>query len=148
MKVLKPFGEYLRERIAQRGVVDNNRAQSLLLEAERKWENLHKNVQKVGVDAGNANDYVEYCYDILLFLIRAALYKKGYSCSGLGAHEAEIAFARNLRCSEQEVQFLDELRFFRNGILYYGKRFDAEYAQKVIAFTLKNYGKLKEIALK
>ncbi|MBU0466866.1 MAG: hypothetical protein KKF39_04300, partial [Nanoarchaeota archaeon] len=52
---------------------------------------------------------------------------------------------RNLQFKEQEVQFLDQMRFFRNGMLYYGTILDKEYAEKVIEFTKKNYGKLKEI---
>ena len=32
---------------------------------------------------------------------------------------------------------MTQLRYFRNGILYYGKTFDSEYAEKVIDFTKK-----------
>ena len=85
---------------------------------------------------------MEYCYDILLFLIRAKLYAEGYSSIGQGAHEAEVSYVRNLGIHEKDVQFLDQLRYFRNGILYYGKRLDAEYAEKVITFTKRIYGVL------
>jgi len=49
------------------------------------------------------------------------------------------------RFKEQEVQFADQVRFFRNGILYYGTVLDKEYAEKVIEFTKINYLRLKEI---
>ena len=148
MRRLNSFEEYLKEGIARKVTIDTERAESLILEAERRFNYLHKKVTKMGVDQDNANDYVEHCYDLLSFLVRAKMYREGYSSSGPGAHEAEMAFARNMGCSEREVQFLNELRFFRNGILYYGRRMDQEYAQKVIAFTKNTYGKLKVIASK
>jgi hypothetical protein len=61
--------------------------------------------------------------------------EQGYVSSGQGAHEAEVAFTRNLGFTENNVQLLDQLRYFRNGILYYGKRFDKEYAERIILFT-------------
>jgi len=69
----------------------------------------------------------------------------GYNASGFGAHEAEVAYMRNMGFSEQETQFADQMRFFRNGMLYYGTRLDKEYAEKVIEFTKKTYPKLKEM---
>ena len=122
---------------------NNERAKNLVLEAERKFNSLHESVEKIGVKNENANDYIEHCYDIIMFLIRAKLYAEGYSCSGQGAHESEVAFARNLKFSGKETQFLDQLRYFRNGILYYGKGFDQEYAEKVIEFTEEKYPKLR-----
>ena len=148
MRHLKLFEEFLKEGIVRKVAIDKERAKSLILEAERKINSLHKNIEKIGIETENANDYVEYCYDIVMFMIRAKLYVEGYSSSGQGAHEAEIAFVRNLKCSEKEVQFLDQLRYFRNGIRYYGKRLDMEYAQKVIEFTEKTYCKLKDILSK
>jgi len=145
MRHLKLFEEFIEEGIAKKAGADHERAKSLILESERKFRSLKRNLEKVGIDDDNANDYVEYCYDILLFLIRAKLYLDGYSCSGISAHEAEVSYTRNLSFEEPAVQFLDQLRYFRNGILYYGKRFDKEYAEKVIAFTKKNYAKIKQM---
>jgi len=76
-----------------------------------------------------------------MFLIRAELYSKGYNSSGRGSHEAEVAYLQELNISEKEVRFMDELRYLRNGMLYYGKIVDKEYAQKTIKFT-------KEIIIK
>jgi len=70
----------------------------------------------------------------------------GYNASGFGAHEAEVAYLRILGYSETEIQFVDRLRYFRNGMLYYGTILDQEYAQIVIKFTKKNYNQLKEMS--
>ena len=144
MRYLKTFEEFLNEGVIRKITVDKERAKSLINEAERKINSLNENIAKIGVKNENANDYVEYCYDIIMFLIRAELYFLGYSGLGQGAHEAEVAFSRNLKFNEKEVQFLDQLRYFRNGILYYGKRLDVEYALKAIEFMKKSYKKLKE----
>ncbi|MFH1971873.1 MAG: hypothetical protein ABIJ18_00160 [archaeon] len=58
------------------------------------------------------------------------------------SHEAEVAYLRNLGFSEKKIEFMNQLRYFRNGIKYYGKEFDKEYAQKVIIFLDKAYAKL------
>ncbi|HLC46736.1 MAG TPA: hypothetical protein VJI75_03255 [Candidatus Nanoarchaeia archaeon] len=43
------------------------------------------------------------------------------------------------------MQFADQLRFFRNGMLYYGTMLDEDYAEKVIEFTKRTYAQLKEL---
>jgi len=68
----------------------------------------------------------------------------GYSASGQGAHEAEVSYLRELGFSEKDVQFADQLRYFRNGILYYGTSIDKEYADKVLEFTKTVHSKLKK----
>ena len=143
MRSVKFFEEFIDDGIIKKVSVDKERAKSLILESERKMKSLNENIDKIGIKDDNANDYVEYCYDILMFLIRARLYSLGYSSRGQGAHEAEVSFARNMGFSETEVQFLNQLRYFRNGILYYGTRLDKEYAEKVLEFTKINYLKLK-----
>ena len=70
---------------------------------------------------------------------------EGYNASGFRAHEAEVAYLRKLGFSEHEVQFTDQIRFFRNGMLYYGTMLDKEYAEKVMDFTKKIYLKLKDL---
>ena len=145
MRHVKPFDEFIKARIIKKVAIDKERAKSLILESERKTISLNENLEKIGVKDENANDYVEYCYDIIMFLIRARLYSEGYASRGQGAHEAEVSFARNMGCNENEVQFLSQLRYFRNGILYYGKRLDKEYADKVIEFTKKNYLKFTSL---
>ena len=147
MRSVKFFEEFIDDGIIKKVSVDKERAKSLILESERKMKSLNENIDKIGIKDDNANDYVEYCYDILMFLIRARLYSLGYSSRGQGAHEAEVSFARNMGFGETEVQFLNQLRYFRNGILYYGTRLDKEYAEKVLEFTKINYLKLKSVQI-
>ena len=40
---------------------------------------------------------------------------------------------------------MDEVRYNRNGIKYYGTTLDKEYAEKVFAFLNKVYPKLKSL---
>ena len=103
-----------------------------------------KIIKAMGIDDENANTIIKTAYDIILELIRAEMLKFGYSSSGAGAHEAEVSFTRNLKLSENEVQFLDRLRYFRNSIIYYGKLLDKEYAKSVVDFLNKVYPKLKK----
>jgi hypothetical protein len=145
MKSIKSFEEYIKEGIVKKITPDNNRSENLKAEAERKYNLLTTFIDKIGVNEDIANDYVEYCYNIIMYLIRAKMLKEGYSSSGQGAHEAEVAFSRKIGFSDMEVNLLDQLRYFRNGILYYGKRFDSEYAEKIILFLKKKYEYLKEL---
>ncbi|MEK6938541.1 MAG: hypothetical protein AABX04_05835 [Nanoarchaeota archaeon] len=140
-KVIEGFVE---EGIVKIVSINIERARSLIKESERKLRSLNSNLEKVGINADNASDYVEHCYDLLMFLIRAKLYLMGYSASGQGAHEAEVSYLRNLGIGEKEVQFMDQLRYFRNGIIYYGSGLDQEYAEKVINFTKSFYPQLKK----
>lgn len=142
MRILKQFEEYVNEGIARKETPDPQRAKNLINESARKMRSLQQNLEKVGIDADNTNDYVEYCYDTLMLLVRAKLYSDGYSTCGAGAHEAEVAYLRNLDIKESNIRFLDQLRYFRNGILYYGKLVDADYAEEVIQFTKKLHPKL------
>ncbi len=139
------FEEYIREGIVKVIKKDKQRAYNLIIEAERKLSSLNEKIEKIGIRDDNANDYLESGYDIIMFLIRAKLFLEGYSCGGQGAHEAEVSFMANLGFSEKEINFADKLRYFRNGILYYGSRFDKEYAEKVIDFTKMIYPKLKKM---
>lgn len=70
------------------------------------------------------------------------MFTNGYNTNGQGAHEAEVAYTKIIGLNEKETQFIDQLRYFRNGILYYGKTLDKEYAEKVIEFMKKIINKL------
>ena len=135
MKVVRNFEEFLEEGVARKITPDKQRAENLRHEAGRKFEQLQKSIKLMNIDDDNANDYLEDCYNIIMFLIRASMFDEGYSSSGQGAHEAEVAFTRKIDFKDSELQLLDQLRYFRNGILYYGKRFDKEYAEKIVKFT-------------
>ncbi len=143
MRILKQFNEYIKEGKARKNTPDNERAKNLIIESKRKQASMKEQIEKIGVKDDNANDYVEYCYDIILYLIRAKMYKQGYSASGEGAHEAEVSFMRTLNIEEKDVQFMNQLRYYRNGILYYGTVMDKEYAEKTIQYTEKITKKLK-----
>ncbi len=121
------------------------RAKSLINESERKMRSIKLQLEKIGVIEDNANDYIEQCFDSIMNLVRAKLYMNGYSASGQGAHEAEVSYLREIGFTEKDIQFADQLRYFRNGILYYGTSLDKEYANKVLDFTKKIHPKLKEL---
>ena len=142
MILLKYFEEFIGEGTVNKVRVNKDRAKSLIAESERKRNYLNRMLEKLNIENDNANDYVIYCYDIIMNLVRAKLFLDGYHISGQGAHEAEVSYLRVLRFPEEEVRFLNQMRYFRNGILYYGTSLDKEYAEKVVAFTGEMYKKL------
>lgn len=144
MRPVKPFSEFIEKGIVKKVREDKERAKSLISESERKLNSLKEQLEKIGIKEENANDYVEYCYDTIMYLLRAKLYIEGYKSSGQGAHAAEVAYMKELGFGEKKVQFLDQLRYFRNGILYYGKMLDKEYANKVVDFTKRIYPELRK----
>lgn len=145
MGAIRHFDYFIREKIVKKQHPDRSRSEFLLKEAENSYLFLQKMINKIGIEDNNANDYVKSCYDILMELIRAKMILRGYNASGQGAHEAEVSYLRILGFRENDVQFADQLRFFRNGMLYYGTILDKEYAEKVIRFTKDIYLKLKEM---
>ena len=145
MRPLKDFDEFLKEGIVRKRTPDMPRARSLIEEAEKRNKFLNEILSKIGLLDENANYVIENSYDILIELIRAKLLIDGFSSSGKGAHEAEVSYMRKLNFPEGDVGFMNDLRYFRNGILYYGKNFDKEYGKKVLSFLNKIYPKLKEI---
>lgn len=145
MRPLRQFEEYAADGIIRRVKKDPQRAKSLIKQSERKINSLKETLQKIGIKTENANDYIENCYDIIMYLIRAKLYLEGYSSSGQGAHEAEVSYLTILGFSEKDVQFADQMRYFRNGILYYGTALDKEYAELAVEFMHKTYSALMKI---
>ncbi len=142
---MKEFKEFVEKNIIKKQTPNKSRARDLYEESERKYKSLNRIIENIGLLEENANDIIEYCYDILISLIRAKLYLEGFKSSGEGSHEAEISYLLELNFSETETRFMDELRYFRNGIKYYGKRFDKEYAKKVIHFMEAIILKLKRL---
>ena len=143
MNHIKEFEEYLKKGIAKRQAPDINRAKALLDESDESYHILKEDITKNGVSDRNANHLIKNAYDIIMELIRARMLEAGFGTSGEGAHAAEVSFLRNLGYSEQEIEFADKIRYFRNGILYYGKKLDKEYAEKVILFLEKVRKKLR-----
>ena len=141
----KSFEDFIKLGVVKKQSPDKSRAKFLLTEANQNYSYLLELIKKMGINEISANDYIKKCYDILTELIRSKMLLNGLNASGFKAHEAEVSYLRNLGFKEQDVEFLDKMRFFRNGMLYYGTILDKEYALKVIEFTKRNYQKLKEI---
>ncbi len=142
---MKKFEEFIKENIVKKQGMDRSRAGFLIQESERSYRNLLEMINKLTIKDDNANTFIKSCYDILMEITRAKMLLDGYNASGFGAHEAEVSYLLVLGFSEKEVQFADQIRFFRNGMMYYGTSLDKIYAEKVIAFTKKMYPKLNEI---
>lgn len=143
MKGIRKFEEFVKENIVKKQSIDKSRAEFLIRESENSYNNLLEKIQKITLTESNANDFIKSCYDTIMELIRAKMILQGYNASGFGAHEAEVSFMRILSFEEKDVQFADQMRFFRNGIVYYGTKLDKEYTEKVIEFTKRIYFKLK-----
>jgi len=142
MKPIKQFEEFIKENIVKKQTPDKSRAEFLTKESERDYKYLLKLIEQIKITDENANLIVKSCYDILMQTIRAKMLLEGYNATGQGAHEAETSYTRNLKFNEKEVQFLDQIRYFRNGMLYYGTILDKEYAKQVLEFTKTTYSKL------
>ena len=142
MRAIRSFESFISDAIVKKQQQDKSRAEFLKKEAEQSYIFLNEMINKIGLRQNNANEYVKAGYDILMELVRAKMLLAGFNASGQGAHEAEVSYMRKLGFTETEVQFADQLRFFRNGMLYYGTILDKEYAEKVIAFLKKNYSRL------
>lgn len=144
MKPIKNFNEFLKEGIVKKQTPDISRANFLINESQKSYLFVKNLIKDIDLNDDNANSIIKLCYDIIMEIIRAKMLRNGYNAVGWGAHEAEVSYLRNLGFSENDVQFTDQLRYFRNGIMYYGKVFDKGYARKVLDFLYRITEKLKE----
>lgn len=142
MRAIKNFAEFVRNGTVKKQAPDVSRAEFLRKESEKSKEFLDKLIKEFSITDENANSIIKLCYDIIMELIRAKMLTQGFNASGHGAHEAEISYLKELKISEKEIIFADELRYYRNGIVYYGKILDKEYAEKVVNFLNKMYAQL------
>ena len=140
----KEFEEYVEQGIIKRCSINKSRAEFLINESQKSLKGLYERVSMMGINDNNANSIVKDCYDIIMELVRAKLLLTGYSSAGQFAHEAEVSYLKKLGFSDNEVSFLNDLRYFRNSVVYYGKILGIEYANQVVKFTKKIYPKLKE----
>ncbi|MCR4327617.1 MAG: hypothetical protein NUV46_03485 [Nanoarchaeota archaeon] len=145
MKGVIDFNEFLKKGIVKKQSPDKSRSKFIKKESEMSFEGLLERIDKIGVNPRNSNSIIKDCYDIIFELIRSKMILKGYNSSGFGAHEAEVSYLRVLNFSEKEIQFLNQLRYFRNGMIYYGKVFDEDYAKDVFNFTKKVIRKINNI---
>ena len=144
MRAIKPFRDFLTEGIVKKQASDHARAQFLLNETEKSYLFIETLVKEMKITENNANSIIKLCYDVIMELLRAKMIEEGYNATGQGAHEAEVAYLREIGCSENDVQFADQMRYFRNRIMYYGKILDREYAETVFAFMKRIYPLLKK----
>tara|TARA_Y100000296_G_C5172602_1_gene258127 strand:- start:1546 stop:1998 length:453 start_codon:yes stop_codon:yes gene_type:complete len=142
MKLPKEFEYYLKKGVIRKSSQNKPRAKFLIKESEISLEGLKERIKIIGINDKNANSIIKDCYDIIMELIRAKLFLEGYNSSGSYAHEAEISYLKKVKFKESEIFFLNELRYFRNSVTYYGKILDKEYAGKVFDFLNKIHSKL------
>ncbi|MBI4453213.1 hypothetical protein HY636_01065 [Candidatus Woesearchaeota archaeon] len=143
MTLPKEFEDYVNKRIIIKCSINKPRAKFLIDESEKTFRGLNKRLDVMGIDEYNANSIIKDCYDIIMELIRAKLFLDGYCSAGQFAHEAEVSYLKQQGFSDNEVSFLNELRYFRNSVTYYGKILGVDYAKLVVEFTKKIYPLLK-----
>lgn len=145
MSMPKDFEEYVNDGIIRKCSINTPRAEFLIKETEKAFRGLNKRLEAMGIDEDNANSIVKDCYDTIMELVRAKLLLTGYSSAGQFAHEAEISYLKKCGFSDNAILFINDLRYFRNSITYYGKVLSVEYAEQVVEFTKRTYPKLKEM---
>lgn len=145
MKSVRSLEEFKRIGTVKKQTPDRSRAQFLRMESEKDYSFLQELVSKMGINDKNANIIIKACYDIIMELIRSKMMLDGLNASGQGAHEAEVSYMRVLGFKENEIYFANQMRYFRNGMLYYGTILDGDYAKKVLEFTKIIYVKLKNM---
>jgi hypothetical protein len=132
---MKDFKEYLDKGVVKKVSPNKSRAAALVIEVEEKKRFLDFTLLNLPKDKMSTNFIADYCYDIIMELIRAKMFLEGYNPGN--SHEAEISYMRKLDFTEYEMAFMDELRYNRNGIKYYGAIIDKDYANKILNFMEK-----------
>lgn len=144
MRAVRDFEEFIEEGIVRKQSADGSRARFLASESEKSYAFLLEIVKNYGITSQNASTIIKLAYDIIMEMVRACMLKEGYNATGQGAHAAEVSYLRKLGFRENDIQFADQMRSFRNSIMYYGKQLDEEYAKSVFEFLKKAYPRLKE----
>jgi hypothetical protein len=142
---MKKFEEYISKGKVKKVNPDLSRAKSIIEEAQKREKFISLLNKNVPLTDDTANYFVENIYDTLIELIRAKMFQDGYKAIGHGAHEIEIFYMEKLNCPEKEIFFMNTMRENRNGIKYYGKIHDADYAKISLDFLEKLYVKLLEM---
>ena len=140
---LRNFEEFINSGIVKIQAPNRQRSLALEKEAEEKKSFLSVSIKSIPQEQMNANFIVDYCYDIIMELIRAKMFIDGYNAGN--SHEAEVSYLVNLGFSEPETRFMNEVRYYRNGTKYYGTMLDNDYAGKVLSFLDKIYPRLKRL---
>jgi len=142
LKPIKDFGEFLEDGFVIKKMPDHSRAMFLVRNSEKTFRFIHKIIELIGIDVDNASDVSKLCYDSIMELIRAKMLITGFSSE---SHEAEVSFLRTLKFREIVIQELDQLRYLRNGVTYYGREIDIDYTKKVICLIQDIHPKLKNM---
>src|SRR3989344_8009903 len=113
---------------------DKQKARALIKMAEITLERL----EKTDREAYPSNTLVDY-YDVIHKLLEAIALKEGSKAKGVGAHQELIDYiAKQQNINEQNRQFLQQLRDYRNRISYEGFMVNQE-------FITKNHQRIKTI---
>ena len=141
---LRNFEEFISAGIVKKQTPNVHRAFSLIKEAEDKKKFLNTAIKNIPEQQMHSNFIVDFSYDIVMEMIRAKMFMDGFNAGN--SHQAEVSYMKNLGFSEQDGRFMDELRYNRNSIKYYGATLDKEYAEKVFVFLNKIYPQLKKLS--
>lgn len=139
---LKEFEEYLKLGIVKRQSINLDRAKALLKESEEKFSFLKLSLSKINAIKVYPNFIIDYSYDILMEIIRAKMFSEGYNSGN--SHEAEVSYLKLLGFSDSELRQMDELRYNRNRIKYYGTNFEEEYSNIILNFLESIYPRIKK----
>jgi hypothetical protein len=140
---MREFQDYLKEGSVHKQTPNIERAYYLLDEAKEKKKFLNLITTKaIPKEKWNHNVICEQCYDIIMETIRAKMFIDGFKSS---SHEAEVSYLKILNFEEIEVKQMDELRYYRNGIKYYGIQLNLEYAEKTLIFLEKIHERLLKL---
>ena len=136
----RKFQEFLDLGIVKKQTPNKERANSLIKESEGKKHFLMIALKNIPKKEINPNFVVDSCYDIFMELIRAKMFLDGFNAGN--SHEAEISYAETLGFKEQEIRFMNSIRYYRNGTRYYGSILSEEFAKSVFDFLNIIYPKL------
>lgn len=142
MRSPKDFREFLEDGTVKKRGPDRNRAESLIREVKAKKLFLETVIKVTPKEKIYPNFVIDSCYDIIIEMVRARMLLEGYSSD---SYEAEVSYMAILGFALSDIRFADGLRWYRNGIKYYGKMMDMEYADKVLAFLNRIYPELEKI---
>jgi hypothetical protein len=145
MRFPNEFNYYVERGIVKTTSSDKTRAEFLKKQSEKSIRALKERIKLIGITPLQSDSIIKDSYDAIMELIRSRMLLHGLSAVGKGAHEAEVAYLQNLKFPENDIIFLNQLRYFRNGIAYYGKTFNKDYAEKVVSFLKKIIPKLNKI---
>lgn len=144
MKTIRNFDDLLELGIVKKVSPDIRRARGLKIDSKKRKKFVEEMIEKLEITDENANYFIENTYNVLIEVIRAQMFIRGYKAVEENADEAEVAYLRKLRFPEKQVIYMISLRYCVNSIQYLGKKFEKGYAWKVINFMNELYPKLMQ----